>query len=467
MPNIAQCRQANASRYGRLALILVFAGLLAGCQASLDAYPQRPFDTALPKIEPIDSIQVVETFYQKPEAERRGYRDTIIAARIAAINISYRLFEEQLFQEGIGRNIATDWALLGLAGAGATVASSGTQQILAAVSGGLVGARASFDKNALFDRTLPSLVAKMEASRREVEERLLNGMKLDTNAYGILDALQDLDSYYNAGTLPGAIINVAGDAGALKTEILKRRAFSAKSLDASGKVLIPLLTGASGTIDPTKVKQLRTCFGVVGLPADILVVDFLYGGEFIADRPRVLACVQALPAAAAPAPAPVAPRTPATPRSTGPTAPTPRTPANPTTPSPPAVDAGALTDRLTELLKDPQTGLPTKPRVELVRSCYPTTLSKSVQPNQLLQNRSGFAKEKRTIVACVEANDLTDQLEALLKDKTGVATKDRADLAVGCYPATLSKTTPVLDLLLNPTGFVNEKKAIIECMKKS
>jgi hypothetical protein len=278
------------------AMLLVLTPVLAACQASLQAYPERPFDNAI--VTTINSVEVVQEFYRLPtEDQRREYRNALIAVRIAAIDISYRLFEEQLFREGTVRNIATDWTLLGLAGAGATVASSGTQEILAGISGGLVGARAAFDKNALFDRALPSLVAKMEASRRSVEERLLNGMELDASAYGIIPALTDLEAYYNAGTLPGAILNVAGDAGVLKAQIQQRRTFSARSLDDAGKGLIPLLTGASGTLDSARVKQLRTCLSVIGLPSDILIIDFLYGGEFIAERRKALTCMQATPIA--------------------------------------------------------------------------------------------------------------------------------------------------------------------------
>jgi hypothetical protein len=475
MKHVPRSRFAQRSRYA----LVMLAAVLSGCQASIEAYPERPYDAALPTPAPLDSVRVAREFYQLPtEEQRRNYRNELIAERIAAINISYRLFEEQLFREGAVRNIATDWALLGLAGAGATIRSSGTQQILAAVLGGLVGARAAFDKNALFDRALPALVAKMEASRSSVEERLLNGMKLDANAYGLVEALSDLDTYYIAGTLPGAILNVAGDAGVLKAQIQQRRTFSARSLDGAGRALIPLLTGASGTLDAARVKQLRTCLTVIGLSGDILVVDFLYGGEFIAERPKAVTCMQATPAPIAAPPTPTRVST-GSGTSGGHSAGAATGGARPAHPAPApggtgtersaaAVDVAKLNDQLTELLKDSKTGLPSKPRVDLVRSCYPSMLNKSLQPNQLLDNATGLAKEKQAIVACVQGNDLSDQLEELLKDpKTGVPTKERSDQTVACYPATLSKAKPPLDLLLDRAGLASEKKAIVDCMKKS
>ncbi|MBV8402345.1 MAG: hypothetical protein JOZ17_27025, partial [Acetobacteraceae bacterium] len=226
------------------------------------------------------------------EPQRREFRDEIIAERIALINISYRLFEERLFQEGTVREISTDWALLGLAAAGATISSSTTQRILAAISGGLVGARAAFDKQALFDRTLPALVSQMEASRLRVELRLLEGMQQNTGAYGIVQALGDLDAYYAAGTLPGAIINVAGDAGITKARIEQQRAFSFASFDEAANTLQQQITGPSGALDPARLRAMRNCFPVAGVASDVLNTDFLYGPEFAVERTKVLACMR-------------------------------------------------------------------------------------------------------------------------------------------------------------------------------
>ena len=475
MAYIGQSRSTRASRYALLVLILV----LGGCTASIEAYPERPYDNTVPVLPQIDSVRVAQEFYQrKTEDDRQNYRNELIAERTAAINASYRLFEERLFQEGTVRNIASDWALLGLAGAGATVSSSATQQILAAISGGLVGARAAFDKNALFDRALPALVAKMQATRQQVELRLLAGMKLDTTDYGIIEALGDLDSYYAAGTLPGAILDVAGDAGVVKTQVQRQRTYSYKSLDDSAKALLQAISTANG-IDAAKVKQLRTtCFATLGLPSDVLLVDFLYGGEFVVERTKALACMRSLPAAPAPQmpmrPAPLAGRPVA---GGGPVTGRPVAGGGPAPTTVPPLDASKLTDQLETLLKDPATGLATKDRVDLVRSCYPRTLSPSTLPGQLLNDRLGFAKEKREIIDCVAAAKadttldpakLSDELADLLKDPaTGLATKSRVDRALSCYPPGFSHSMQLDQLLDNRSGFAKEKKAIIDCMKKT
>jgi hypothetical protein len=367
----------------------------AGCTASLEAYPPRPYDTAVPPAPPstANSVQVVQQFYALPtEPQRRTFRDELIAERIALINISYRLFEARLFQEGTEREISTDWALLGLAAAGATVSSSATQSILAAISGGLVGARAAFDKQALFDRTLPALVSQMESSRLRVELRLLQGMQQDTGAYGIVQALGDLDAYYAAGTLPGAIINVAGDAGITKARIEQERTFSFTSYDEAAKSLQQLLTGPSGTLDQAKLRVMRSCFPVAGVASNVLNTDFLYGPEFAVERTRVLACMRG---GAAPVAGPISlrPDTGGQRVETTPVVPPPRPPAPPPGPD-------ATMQELKLLLQDPDTHALIPKQRELAISCYPQALDRTFPLSRVLLEPD-LQRERTAIIACM------------------------------------------------------------------
>jgi hypothetical protein len=390
--NVARPRQYHPTGIRHVVPILTL--LVTGCAASIQAYPERPFDAALPILAETDSVRVVQEFYSlRTEAERRTYRDELIAQRIAAIDISYRLFEEQLFQEGTVRNIATDWALLGLAGAGATISSSTTQKILAAVSGGLVGARAAFDKNALFDRTLPSLVMTMEASRDKIQVSLLKGMQVDTSSYGIIDSLGDLDRYYFAGTLPGAIFNIAGNAGVLKEEIQAQRAFSFKSRDEASKDLEEMLKGPSGALDLAKLRQLRSCFPSIGVQPDVLIdPDFLFDSRYALERTKALACMRAA--------APVLPPAPQHPVRTGSI----QRRVNPADPSVIVISVAnpdETTRELTKLLKDPKTGKLSATQGQLARSCYqPAGLDPSVDLESLL-NDASFINVRKAIIACM------------------------------------------------------------------
>ncbi len=83
---------------------------------------------------------------------------------------------------------------------------------LGAAITGVTGAKVSFDKNAYFAKTLPALVASMQASRKEVLLRIRKGLELGDDKYPLTQALVDLEDYYNAGTIPGAITGITASA---------------------------------------------------------------------------------------------------------------------------------------------------------------------------------------------------------------------------------------------------------------
>ncbi|WP_440207475.1 hypothetical protein, partial [Campylobacter coli] len=58
-----------------------------------------------------------------------------------------------------------DWIALALNGVGSVSAAS---KALSAASAGVLGARASFEKQALYNMTMPAMLAQMVAKRREV-----------------------------------------------------------------------------------------------------------------------------------------------------------------------------------------------------------------------------------------------------------------------------------------------------------
>jgi type II secretory pathway component GspD/PulD (secretin) len=94
----------------------------------------------------------------------------VISAHIVAANLRFRDYTQQLYSQTVGFNIGRDWAVLGLSGA-AAVASQGAANALAAASAGLVGAGTAVSKNAYYEKTLPALIAAMEANRKRVVVR--------------------------------------------------------------------------------------------------------------------------------------------------------------------------------------------------------------------------------------------------------------------------------------------------------
>lgn len=202
----------------RFVMLVVLSTALMGC-ATFSGYPSRT-TSAKEELKALKMYLGPEaiTKYESPDdtvrfnMSREEWRNEVVNARIRAIDIQFHIFEQQLFQQGVGSGVATDWVVLAMNAAG-TLASAGASNALNAASGVVVGGKAAFDKNAYFNKTMPALVAMMVAKRKEVLVRIREGLTKSTTKYPLNMALSDLDSYYVAGTIPGAIVGVAQAAG--------------------------------------------------------------------------------------------------------------------------------------------------------------------------------------------------------------------------------------------------------------
>jgi hypothetical protein len=201
-----------------LLVLIALPTVLPGC-ASLKAYPDRATD-------PVAEIETLKQ-YLEPQAitkyeavddsargglSKKAWRNEVVNARVRAADLYFNKFQQGLFQEGVGFGVATDWTVLALNAAG-SLATGGAVNALAAASAGIVGAKAAFDRNAYFEKTMPGLVATMSAKRKEILVRIRSGLSNEIEEYPLVMALNDLENYYYAGSIPGAIIEVAEAAG--------------------------------------------------------------------------------------------------------------------------------------------------------------------------------------------------------------------------------------------------------------
>jgi hypothetical protein len=150
-----------------------------------------------------------------------------VSTRMLDIDTQYLLFEQQLYEQNVKGSVYTAWTLLGLAFAGVAVSSSQDKEWLAALSAGILGGKAAFDKNALFDKTITALIIQMNATRKTVKLRILESLRDQENnkiRYTMIEAVGDVKEYYQAGSIPaaiGALTEGATNANAVATEELK------------------------------------------------------------------------------------------------------------------------------------------------------------------------------------------------------------------------------------------------------
>lgn len=200
--------------YNKIVCVLLLTLLTSGC-ASIRGGPDIPRTPSVTAMNPMDLMDTatLSRYNDAPATLKMGVRNEIIDERILEMDYQFRLYEEDLWKEGIGMGIGTDWLLLAMTGATATVGGETLKSALGAASTGIQGAKTSFDKNVYYEKTLPALLAQMVAEREKIRARIIQSKLLPVPEYTLYAALSDLNRYYEAGTLRGVIQIIATDAG--------------------------------------------------------------------------------------------------------------------------------------------------------------------------------------------------------------------------------------------------------------
>ena len=199
----------TARRLFRIILLGLMGGtaLFSAACAPVVGYPRDPEDTDAT----LTSLQhyflpAAECQYQNATpAQKTQIRNEIVLNRMRAYNIEFDNFEKNLWAEGNIITTGGDLIALVLAGLGATTGSAGTKAALSAATAGVVGAQAAINRDLYYQRTLPALLAQMEANRANVELTVLNGLAKSDSEYPLYKAEIDLESLKNAGSMPSAI----------------------------------------------------------------------------------------------------------------------------------------------------------------------------------------------------------------------------------------------------------------------
>lgn len=226
--------------------------------------------------------------------ERQRIRNDLINGRIALIDIHFNDFLQNLHEEGIGLNVFADAIVIGLGAAGALV-SGGASQVLSGATAAVVGAKESVDKNAFFDQTMPALMTKMIAQRKTVLVGIRDGLLNKTDAqYPLAQGLAELEGYYYAGTIPGAITGVVQSAGAeaasADKKLLETVSFHLDDPSAAIKrVIFP--DPSSTDLDPAGLKRMKECWPEAGVPQNTIELDFVLQPAFAPERKKVAACM--------------------------------------------------------------------------------------------------------------------------------------------------------------------------------
>ena len=197
--------------------------LLNGGCSTFSGYPQKNGDSKA-------ELQELQELYYGPNvlsryeslplgsAERLAYRNSVINGRLLAIDDNYQDFIRQFASFENGSNLAIDAVVLGTSGAAALSPAVSSARVLAAIAAGFTGFRGSVDKNLFYQRTWPVIVSQMDALRLVQLVKIRSGLQLSDNEYPLSQGFADLQAYYMAGTVPGAISGIASSSGDTSAE---------------------------------------------------------------------------------------------------------------------------------------------------------------------------------------------------------------------------------------------------------
>ena len=209
----------------------------------------------------------IETVYKDGATSEK--RDKMIAGRLVMMNLRYIQFVRTITSEKQFLDSATDILVLSLNLAGVSFTDETARTILAALSAGLTGSKAVIDKHYYYEKTMPALVAAMNAQRKQALIPILRGVGTSLNEYPVEQAVVDLDSYYHAGTLLGAINAIHIDAAereqaADEVIALETRARIVSLLPSSSRVKLDAIGDAIEQLDDSKLDAAKNAITALG-----------------------------------------------------------------------------------------------------------------------------------------------------------------------------------------------------------
>lgn len=192
------------------ALVITAIGLaLSGC-ATLRA-SQQPTPELTPRIL-VEREQALFAYHQPTDAyregmSRRAYRDHIVDSYLGAIQSRYTAFTDTLENGERESGFLNDLLLVALTGATSLVDAANADE-LATITAMAAGGRATIDHRLFFDRTLPAVVAAMNAERATILAEIQRKRNLPIEQYSLGEAFDDIDRLQQAGRLSRGITRV-------------------------------------------------------------------------------------------------------------------------------------------------------------------------------------------------------------------------------------------------------------------
>lgn len=252
----------------------------------------------------IDPAQYFSTYNAETDPKKKRYiRNEIINAHIFIIDL---YFYKSSQMTSLGRttlNLGSDLAVLGLGIAGSVGPAATAKNVLSPIISGITGAKTPIEKNVFYEQTMPVLISKCEALRQVRFNEIDKKMDLGIDQYPLTAALSDLEQYFQAGTIPYALVQITATAGAqaekAKEETTNR--MEVKILqDEAGRRIRRFWKPDGRNIDPNNEKEIIKALIKNDIPVpegqeSRNIADFISLYKYREKRPEVVKDLEKVP----------------------------------------------------------------------------------------------------------------------------------------------------------------------------
>lgn len=196
-----------------MAVLLPLAALAISCSIyrPKPVIPTGDYEKQL--IADVADPKLLDNYNALPGQERALRRNQVLAKLIWLVDLHYHDFEEQFYTGAASLSFGGDVASLGLTGVAAATGSAHLKSILSSIATGTVGIRNSAERNFYDQQARGALVGKMRGLRAIQLANIEARMKEPASVYTLEQGLADINRYYEAGTLIGALQAIAVSAG--------------------------------------------------------------------------------------------------------------------------------------------------------------------------------------------------------------------------------------------------------------
>lgn len=217
----------SVPRLAELAVFMFVAAGLVGCATTnhIEGRPVRfgyfvdekgDFDERKYK-DFIASINVMATIQdfeddQSTSADRKKLRNELASKLLVAYDENYGRFLNDLTAYKKRIDAGGDIIATSLSIAATVVSPVSTTNVLAGLAGGVTASKVAFNKAYFYEQTLPVIINQMNADRQAILSQVLPKLEQSVEVYDLNAMIRDMDLYYYAGTIEGALVNIQEEA---------------------------------------------------------------------------------------------------------------------------------------------------------------------------------------------------------------------------------------------------------------